>query len=79
MEFQDQVALPRSPKVQATMFPSCESVAMYCMKESPAANMALMATPASIMVSALTRVTLVRRRMEPVASRENRKAHSVVT
>ena len=68
-----------SPKVQATILPSCESVAMYCMNDNPAENMTLIATPASIIVSALTLVTLVRSSIAPVASRENKNAHIVVT
>ena len=78
-EFQDHVALPKSPKVHATILPSCESVAMYCMKDNPAVNMALMATPASIIVSALIFVILVRTSMALVASRANKNAHVAVT
>ena len=77
--FQDQVALPMSPKVHATMLPNCESVAMYCIKDSPAENITLMATPASIIVSALTRVTFVRSSIALVASKENKNAQIVVT
>ena len=52
---------------------------MYCMNDSPAENMALIATPAKTIVSALTLVILVSSRIEAVARREKRKALRAVT